>query len=77
MLTVKFVKSILPKKVRKYVCKDWCGDKKMVFINFEFWDITDEMEKESFDAFIKNNIGWFSPKGCSYHEYFLFRKGEK
>ena len=34
MLTVKFVKSILPKKVHKYICKDYCGDKMIELLIF-------------------------------------------
>lgn len=75
-LTCKFVKSILPKKVRKYVCKDWCGSEKQVWVNFAFWDITEDMKKESFKAFKKNGIKVYNPSYANKDGYFLFRKGE-
>lgn len=76
VLTVKFVKSIVPYKVRKYVCKDYCGDKKQVWINFGFWDITDGMKKESFKAFKKNKIRWYHPWYGQEQGYFLFKENK-
>lgn len=75
-LTCKFVKSILPKKVHKYICKDYCGDDVGVWINLGFWDIDEKTRNECLDILDENKISRYKPNDCQQYGYFLFRKGE-
>ena len=75
-LTCKFVKSILPKKVHKYICKDYRGDELGVWINLGFWDISEDLREECLDILDENKISRYKPNDCQPYGYFLFRKGE-
>lgn len=70
-LTCKFVKSILPKKVHKYICKDYDGCKLEVWINLGFCDITEELRKQCLNILKENNITIYKANRCQEFGYFL------
>lgn len=72
-LTCKFVKSILPKKVHKYICKDYDGNKLEVWINLGFRDVSEELRKQCLDVLKENNIKFYRANRCQEFGYFLRR----
>lgn len=73
-LTCKFVKSILPKKVHKYICKDYDGNKLEVWINLGFWDISEDLREKCLNILKENNINVYKANKFQEFGYFLRRK---